>query len=673
MRIACFLFGWLIVFAATFSTAASWIPVGPPGGEPARLVPDRRNPKLWYTAQDGVLYKTTDGARTWRPGPEAIDVLYIGPADSAVFVLRYDKNDHLYYAYKSTDRGVTFQRTNSWADAGVVFSRIDARYAYVVTGDHEYTESTDGGETWIARHPALTSSIDLNGCKLGGYKIVELTVGPTTADTLSLSVQLPGCTLGTSHSAIRAAIAVSQDRGSTWSVTYAAEPENEPGDPFRFKADPDVPNIYAVRLNGDLASWQGISWHSHLPVPCQRAAVCRLQQLIQSLRSPTELIVTQVVNNNDGSRCRVLLSASRGWSPDKADEILCNISAYQAVYAMQDAESDFVFSDYNGLGFRRIKNGRLIDANAGFAAKLPLLHPCVNGKRVYALAGSSQISLLYTSQDGGKTWEELRIPFSNGALYKEIEISPHDPSVLLMILGSYPLPDSAGFYHSTYFVYRTTDSGKFWSRCLQTKSQIFPTPIAFDWRNPGIVYFSIGCQLYRSTLNGNLPTLISSIPAIDLVVDRFDSNRLYATTCRDLLRSEDSGSTFMEMSKGLHRLDQGCDAVYIASLPEPNHYLVQNDINEMLLTENGGRNWARISQVPTSHGGGSYRPPGAIRFFPRGKKQVFAATHLGTYESGDGGLTWSLLLNSDQPVWDMSDPRLGPLYLASSTLLKEHR
>src|SRR4249919_2198839 len=70
--------------------ATQWIPVGSPGATSSvfgSLVPDRNDPKLWYTIQEGLLFKSTDGAKTWKnTTAEVYAELYVNPADSAVFV-----------------------------------------------------------------------------------------------------------------------------------------------------------------------------------------------------------------------------------------------------------------------------------------------------------------------------------------------------------------------------------------------------------------------------------------------------------------------------------------------------------------------------------------------------------------------------------------------------------
>lgn len=679
-----FLFCLTVLINLSRVDATQWIPVGPPGGDFSVLVlvPDRKDPKLWYTIQDGWLYKSTDGAKTWNnTGAEASDEVYVSPVDSAVFVNRYERDEQgssPYVVYKSTDRGLTFERLGHWpeGDHPVRFTRTNARLLYRAA-KNSYWESEDEGTTWKEKQPVLSSSIDLKGCRLTNFEINDVVVSPFSDQSLSLSVRLSGCSVGSNPSGRRPVIATSADRGSTWIVTFAGPPvRGSTYDQYTFLDDPANSTVYAIsRLS--FGVWDGINWRQTQVPACPKGAECRTDAVTQSLHPHNTLLVTQRVEFEDsGSHgCRLLSNAGGSW---KTNVLLRNFfcEAY-SVKSMEEPFGDFLFID-SQIGLRRIKDGKLFDANSGFSTKLHLYNPQANGSRVYAVAGSGNLSILYTSSNSGKNWHELATPLFTRSWIWNIAISPHDPTTLILILVELPVMEGTN-QTFTQHVYLTTNAGKTWIRCLTIRDAWYQTPIAFDLLNPGTIYFFVGAELYRSTHNGLNPIPVSSVidyRRFDIAVDPFKSGRLYVTACRDVFLSDDSGKTFVSVSKGVRRLDEGCDAVYIAALPEPDHYWLQNDINEMLLTENAGESWTRISQVPTHKGGGSYRPPGAMRFYPRGSKVIFASTHAGMFQSSDAGGTWQRILIGSQKysnVSDMSDPRLGPLYLAGSNLLKESK
>ncbi|HEY7160960.1 MAG TPA: hypothetical protein VH815_06850, partial [Acidobacteriota bacterium] len=662
--------------------ATQWIPVGPPGAVFGHLVPDRNDPKLWYTIQEGLLYKSNDGAKTWNnTTAEVSDELYVNPADSAVFVNRYSRDEQTYNVYKSIDHGLTFESLGHWpeGDPPVRFARTNARFLYRAS-KNSYWESEDEGRTWKEKIPALTSAIDLKGCNLTKFQINDIVVSPISEQSLSLSVRLSGCSVGTNPSGHRAAIAISTNRGSTWIITFAGPPvRGSSYDTYKFLDDPADSNVIAFS-SLSYGNWDGIAWQQTDVPTCPPGAQCQTFSVIQSLHPHNTLLVTQNVWLNDSAGnggCRLLSNSDGHW---KSNTSLRNYfcEGYYPVRPMEEPYGDFLFID-SGIGMRRVQHGKLFDANSGIETKLPLYYPEVNGIRAYAVAGSGNLSVLYTSKDNGKNWKELLTPLLARSWIRNIAISPDDPNSLILILIQLP-PLEANYYQKyTQHVFRTTNAGKTWTRCLTIYDYSYPTPIVFGPKNSGTVYFSVGTGLYRSTENGINPVQVSSAVnylRYDMVIDPFNSERLFVTTCRDVLRSDDSGRTFVSASNGVHRLYEGCDAVYIASLPERDHYLLQNDINEMLLTENAGESWERLSQIPTSHGGGSYRPPGAIRFYPRGSKVIFGSTHSGMFQSSDAGETWHRILNGTQrynSVSDMSDPRLGPLYLSGTQLLKESK
>lgn len=664
--------------------ATEWIPVGPPGAVFGHLVPDRKDPKLWYVTQEseGSLYKSTDGAKTWnKTTAEVSDELYVSPADSAVFVNRYLRDEQAYIVYKSIDHGLTFERLGHWPEGNppVRFTRTNARFLYRAA-KNSYWESEDEGTTWKEKKPILSSVIDLKGCNLTKFEINDIVVSPVSEQSLSLSVRLSGCSVGTNPSGRRPAIALSTDRGATWIVTFAGPPvRGSTYDSYRFLDDPADSNVFALS-NLSYGIWDGIAWRQTEVPPCPRGAECRTFSVIQSLHPRNTLLVTQNVQIEDlsGSHgCRVLSNADGNW---KSNTNLRNFfcEGYYPIKSMEKPYGDFLFID-SGIGLRRVNDGKLFNANSGIATKLNLYYPEANGMRVYAVAGSGNLSVLYTSKDNGKNWKELVTPLFARSSIRNIAISPDDPNSLILVLIRLPAMEANYYQKYTQEVYRTTNAGRTWTRCLTIYDYSYPTPIAFGPKNSGTVYFSVGTGLYRSTENGVNPVQASSsvdYGRYDIVVDPYQTGRLYVTTCQDVLRSDDSGRTFVFASNGVHRLYEGCDAVYIASLPEKDHYLLQNDINEMLITENGGETWIRLSQIPTSHGGGSYRPPGAVRFYPRGSKVIFGSTHSGMFQSSDAGNTWHRILVGSQrynTVSDMSDPRLGPLYLAGTSLLKESK
>src|SRR5215813_10800424 len=88
----------LVVGCSGFAIAADhqWQWIGPPAGTIQQIVPDRKNPNVWYTVNNGVLYRSTDGAKTWHVTPmnnlqdpydASVVPVVVDPQSSNVFVL----------------------------------------------------------------------------------------------------------------------------------------------------------------------------------------------------------------------------------------------------------------------------------------------------------------------------------------------------------------------------------------------------------------------------------------------------------------------------------------------------------------------------------------------------------------------------------------------------------
>ncbi len=666
--LAAFLF--LLIFDDI--QASQWVYVGPAGAQPNEFVPDRKDPSLWYATQSGTLYRSTDGAKSWKPIAEGGYDLFVNPADSSVYVRRYSGGGQ----WKSNDHGETFEPLGRWphpSENPVRFSRTDGRYLYRLPYSPRdyFSESIDGGERWRERKPALFAAIGLPGCSLTKFRLYDLVVSPVSEQSLSISIRITGCSIKP-HT--RAAIATSNDRGATWAVSFA-EPDGTKHSyfiPFRFLDDPAVRAVYAYTGGGQIADWDGNNWRAQPKVPCPKDGTnCRINRIFQTLKSD-ELIVTESVENDrrNTTGCLIFTNANGKWSKPENSKLDCD----NGFYAMAQPYGDFL--SYSGLGLRRIINGRLLDSNQGFPTRLKLYKPTARDDHVYAIAGSNKFSLLYASKDGGKTWNVVDAPMRARSEVVEVEVSPHNSKIVVLILRNVPSIHNIWDPELKYYIYKTMNAGRSWLFCKSVRAAGGSTIIAFDRVNAGTVYIRIGLSLYRSTQNGLSPEFASAPWIYDLVVDPFVSGRLYATNCEGVLRSDDSGKTFFDASNGIPKLDY-CSAVYISALPKKGQFLVQNDQNAMMHTIDGGKNWKKISKVPSGWSGlGSYRPPGARRFYARSKSVIFASSNHGMFKSTDSANTWQRIPLT-VGVYDMSDPSLGPLYLLPGYgyggLLKEEK
>ena len=166
------------VFAATefnvYRSAdggATWIPASTPLGHTAWILIDRASDTTLFAPSGGVLYKSLDGADTWSAiagglegsyvlslaqDPRHPKVLYAGTGGNGVF--------------RTTDGGLNWSPIGNLTAEGISALAVDpARPATLYAGTRTFRlngvaygaagffQSTDGGATWHAFNPGLTS------------------------------------------------------------------------------------------------------------------------------------------------------------------------------------------------------------------------------------------------------------------------------------------------------------------------------------------------------------------------------------------------------------------------------------------------------------------------------------------------------------------------------------
>src|SRR5262245_61568828 len=65
-----------------------WKWIGPAAGAIRQIVPDRSEPNLWYAVNNGFLYRSTNGAETWKElRLRSVDSVFVHPLTSELFVI----------------------------------------------------------------------------------------------------------------------------------------------------------------------------------------------------------------------------------------------------------------------------------------------------------------------------------------------------------------------------------------------------------------------------------------------------------------------------------------------------------------------------------------------------------------------------------------------------------
>ena len=181
----------------------------------------------------------------------------------------------------------------------------------------------------------------------------------------------------------------------------------------------------------------------------------------------------------------------------------------------------------------------------------------------------SQISYgdgMYKSTDAGKTWNHIGL--NDTRQIGRVLVDPRNPNVVFVAALGHAYGPNAD-----RGVFRSTDGGTTWQKVLYKNENVGAIDLAFDPRNPQIIYASLwatrrppwtiyppsigpGGGLFKSTDGGSTwKELAGGLPAegdgrIGIAVAPSDPNRVYAIVDNSdakkggLYRSDDAGTTW---------------------------------------------------------------------------------------------------------------------------------
>lgn len=205
--------------------------------------------------------------------------------------------------------------------------------------------------------------------------------------------------------------------------------------------------------------------------------------------------------------------------------------------------------------------------------------------------------------------------------------------------------------------------------------------VTADGSRPGTLYAGTARGIVRSTDGGASwadssagipPTRVQAI-AVD---PRAGSGTIYAGTLTPngvpsvgIFKSTDGGATWHDVNVGLFDPSTGFGPVDVFSLAihptNPNVVLAGSVFSEIFYTADGGGTWQSVTLGGFSAG----LQTTAIVFDPVTPANVYAATTLGLFKSGDGGQTWSQTGNAGVPFYCLAVDPTTPktLYAGDST------
>ena len=225
---------------------------------------------------------------------------------------------------------------------------------------------------------------------------------------------------------------------------------------------------------------------------------------------------------------------------------------------------------------------------------------------------------VYKSLDGGKSWENMGL--KNSRQIGGIMIDPRNSNVVYVACeGSVWGPGG------DRGLYKTTDGGKTWKRVLYVSENTGINGIAYDFRNPDILYATAE-QRRRHVF-----TKIGGGP----------ESAVY--------KSEDAGKTWRKIMKGLPKVDMGGMALAVSPVnPDVIYLMIEAayDKGGFFRSTDRGETWEKMSGYNSS---GQYFSE--IYCDPIDVDKVYSVDTYTRYTE-DGGKTWKKFGLKDRHVDD---------------------
>ncbi len=232
---------------------------------------------------------------------------------------------------------------------------------------------------------------------------------------------------------------------------------------------------------------------------------------------------------------------------------------------------------------------------------------------------------IYTSADGGKSWEFL-YDFKRPRLFvDDIIVDPRDPRTLYV--ATHRHKEAGGFFKSI-------DGGRKWRESPELKFEALHSLIQSE-ANPNVLIAGTFNGMFRSDNSGDtwtrLPT--ASTPGLhhveSLAIDPRTANTIYAGTWYLPYKSTDGGQTWRSIKNGI--IDDSDIFAIDIDPRDPNH-VIMSACSGIYETRNAGDSWTKVNGIPSQS-----RRTRDILQHPSIPGLVFAGTTEGFWRSERGG------------------------------------
>ncbi|MFN2516097.1 MAG: YCF48-related protein [Pyrinomonadaceae bacterium] len=245
---------------------------------------------------------------------------------------------------------------------------------------------------------------------------------------------------------------------------------------------------------------------------------------------------------------------------------------------------------------------------------------------------------LYTSADGGKTWEYL-YNFNRPKLFVDhIIVDPRDSKTLYV--AAHRHKEAGGFFKST-------DGGHKWRESPELKNEALHS-LSQSESEPNVLITGTFNGIFRSDNSGDswtqLPT--QSTPGLfhveSLAIDPRTTNTIYAGTWYLPYKSTDGGKTWKSIKNGI--IDDSDIFAIDIDPRDPNH-VIASACSGIYETKNAGDSWKKVQGIPSQS-----RRTRAIVQHPTIAGLVFAGTTEGFWRSERGGAADSWMVTTSRQL-----------------------
>ena len=214
---------------------------------------------------------------------------------------------------------------------------------------------------------------------------------------------------------------------------------------------------------------------------------------------------------------------------------------------------------------------------------------------------------IFKSTDGGKSWRHVGL--ADVQQVGRLVVHPADPDIVFVAGMGHPYGPN-----EERGVFRTTNGGRSWEKVLYVNHNTGASQVEFDPVDPRTVYAALWEHREGPWENGS-----------------------FSGPNTGLFKSEDGGSFWRRLSKGLPKADRGSQYIFAVAPSNPKRLYTLvggRSTAGVFRSEDGGETWALVSA--------DRRLGVDLRVHPKNPDVVFAA---GTceYRSDDGGRTWTAI------------------------------